>query len=209
MKPHDTYTRKILSEIDNGHRVTQRRLASELGIALGLTNLLVRRLVKRGWIEVVRINPNRVQYLLTPAGMAAKARVTRNYLQRTTRLYTETRERIRERLEVLSMSWPADRMDGNGNGEGRKTIVFYGAGEVAEIGYVSLQATDLHLVGVVDDAEKTHFFGMPVYHPSCLTPHDLNGTSFGRVVVMSFKKADQIHARLQAGGFPPDHVFLL
>lgn len=203
MKVHTTYTRKILSEIDNGHRVTQRYLANELGIALGLTNLLIRRLVKRGWIEVVKINPNRVQYLLTPAGMVAKARVTRNYLQRTTRLYTETRERIRERLEALSVEWPI------AEGDGRKTIVFYGAGEVAEIGYVSLQATDLHLAGVVDDVDKKRFFGMPVHDPACLTPDGLNGTPVGRIVVMSFEKAEQIQTRLEARGFPREHVFLL
>lgn len=208
MKLHNTYTRKILSEIDGHQRVTQRHLANELGIALGLTNLLVRKLVKRGWISVVNIKPNRVQYLLTPAGMAAKARVTRKYLQRTTQLYTETRERIRERLDVLSAEL-SNGAGGNGSSDGQKTIVFYGAGEVAEIGYVSLQGTDLHLVGVVDDVDKHEFFGMPVYSPSLLTPDGLDGKPFGRVVVMSFQKGEQIQARLEATGFPRDHVFLL
>ena len=41
-----------------------------MGIALGLTNLIIRRLVHKGWVRIIRIKPNRVRYLLTPAGMA-------------------------------------------------------------------------------------------------------------------------------------------
>jgi hypothetical protein len=41
-----------------------------MGIALGLTNLLVRRLVHKGWVRIIRIKLNRVRYLLTPAGIA-------------------------------------------------------------------------------------------------------------------------------------------
>ena len=205
VKLRRSHTRKILSELEGPKRVTQRDLANELGIALGLTNLVVRRLVRRGWIKVVNIKPNRVQYLLTPAGVAAKARVTRDYLHGTVRLYTETRERIRERLEVLSRQWPAAE---NG-AAARKPIVFYGAGEVAEIGYVSLQATDLVLVGVVDDVKTDKFFGMPVHHPSTLSDGQLDGVPFERVVIMSFKQAEQIQARLQENGLPPEQVFIL
>lgn len=210
MKSHRSYTRRILSKIETHERVTQRDLANELGIALGLTNLLVRRLVSRGWIEVVNIKPNRVQYLLTPAGISAKARVTRSYVRRTIRLYTETRERIRERLQKLSTEWPGGGRDNLADAlPGRKTIVFYGAGEVAEIGYVSLQGTDLDLVGVVDDVDNRRFFNLPVHHPSCLAPDALDGRPFGRVVVMSFKHATRIKSKLDSLGFPHDRVFWL
>ena len=42
----------------------------DMGIALGLINLLVRRLVRKGWVRIIRIKPNRVRYLLTPVGIA-------------------------------------------------------------------------------------------------------------------------------------------
>jgi hypothetical protein len=120
-------------------------------------------------------------------------------------LYSETRARIRESLEQLSASWPAGAL---GDG-GEKRIVFYGAGEVAEIGYVSLQETDLHLAGVVDDQRQGQFFGLPIHTPDELQPHGLGGAPYGRVVVMSFRDVDQIRAKLRARGFPSEGLFLL
>lgn len=171
--------RGLLLEIEADEAVSQRHLAHRLGIALGLTNLLVRRIIAKGWVKVVHIRPNRVQYLLTPAGIAAKARLTREYLQGTVQFYAEARERIRERFAELS-----GELDAAG---GTKRIVFLGAGEIAEIGYVSLQETDLQLVGVIDDARIKPFFGLPVHPPERLGASALGGQPFDRLVVMSFE----------------------
>src|SRR4029078_13053176 len=99
----------------------------------------------------------RVRYLLTPAGIAAKARLTREYLESSLTFYAEARERIRERFAELSAEL--------GAAGPTKRIVFLGAGEVAEIGYVSLQETDLELVGVIDSTRTKHVFGPPVQTP--------------------------------------------
>jgi hypothetical protein len=202
---HDEYTRHILSEIERGRQPTQRALAADLGIALGLTNLLVRRIVKKGWVKAVNIAPQRVRYLITPAGIAEKTRVTRLYFENTVRLYTETRERISSRFGELSDGWPV-----HDAGEDRqKRIVFYGAGEVAEIGYIGLQRTDLRLVGVVDDRAHEPFFGLPVHPSSELCATHLAGVPFGRVVVMSFRRAAQIRSMLDARGIPEEVIFWL
>src|SRR5450759_1891723 len=50
-------SRRILDAVESDHGVLQRSLAKELGIALGLTNLLVRRLVRKGWVPVIRCVP--------------------------------------------------------------------------------------------------------------------------------------------------------
>jgi DNA-binding MarR family transcriptional regulator len=199
---HDEYTRKILLAIEEGRPISQRTLARELGVALGLTNLLVRRLVGKGYIKITGIQRNRVRYLMTPAGVAEKARISREYIANTVRLYTETRDRIRSSLGRLSAEWPAD------GGEG-KPVVFFGAGEVAEIGFVSLQGTDLTLAGVVDDHVRRPFFGMPVQSPADLTIDTLGGQPYGRIVIMSFRKAEQIQRRLDDLGMPRERVFLL
>ena len=199
---HDHHTRRILSQIEVGKRVSQRSLAKELGIALGLTNSLIRKLVKKGWVKAISVKPNRVRYLITRAGIAGKARITRSYLNNTVRLYTETRDRIRERLTTLSNECP-----GGPALNGGKRIVFYGAGDVAEIGYICLQGTDLHLVGVVDDRRTEPFFGIPVNSPDCVRVSGLNGKQFDRLVVMSFRQADRIRARLESVAFPADKVF--
>lgn len=209
MGNHDLHTRDILDQIEREQGVTQRRLASDLEIALGLTNLLIKRIVRKGWVKVVNVNPNRFSYLITPAGIAEKARITRAYFNNTVRLYTETRERLRASLTQLSAEWSADDVRAAG-GTDEKRIVFYGAGEVAEIGYISLQGTDLRLVGVVDDRNGGRkFFDFPVRHASMLKPTELDGEPFGRLIVMSFRKAGQIRAKLTALQFPLDRVHWL
>ena len=142
---HDQHTHRLLSEIEAGQDLSQRSLARNLGIALGLTNLLVRRLVRKGWVRMIHIKPNRVSYLLTPTGIVEKARMSRDSLQYSVRFYAEARERIRDRFAELSAEWPSN------NGSSEKRIVFLRTGEVAEIGYVCLQETDLQLVAAIND----------------------------------------------------------
>jgi DNA-binding MarR family transcriptional regulator len=195
---HGRYMRGLLLEIEAGHAVSQRHLAQRLGIALGLTNLLVRRIVAKGWVKAVHIRPNRVRYLLTPAGIAAKIRLTREYLEGTLQFYTEVRERVRERFGELSAE-----LDALG---GPKRIVFYGAGEIAEIGFVSLQETDLQLVAVVDSVRTKPFFGLPVHPPDRLQPAALDGSAFDKLVVMAFETGGILDT-LEQSGISPDRVF--
>ncbi len=182
--------------------MSQRSLARELGIALGLSNLLMRQMIRKGWIRLVRIRRNRVRYLITPAGIAEKARMSRAYFARSVSFYMETRDRIQESFAVLSAECAAARKD-------EKRIVFYGAGEVAEIGYVCLQESDLHLVAVVDERRTRRFFGLPVHLPECLTGGMIDGMSYDRLVVMGFDETDGIQSKLEALGVPPERVFWL
>lgn len=202
---HDRHIHRILTELESGRPVTQRSLARELGVALGLTNLLLRRLVTKGYIRVSNIQPNRVAYYITPSGITEKARMSRAFLENTVHLYTETRERIRASLDHLSQQWSDADRDACGGPE--KRIVFYGAGDVAEIGYISLQRTDLQLVGVIDDAPERPFFTMPVRHLTDLDASGLAGEPFGRIVVMSVRKAELMQQRLDEAGFPGSRVF--
>lgn len=207
---HEQHTHRILTELEAGNGISQRSLSRNVGIALGLTNLLIRRLVRKGWVRVIHIKPNRVKYLLTPTGIAEKTRMSRQALQNSVRFYLDARDRIHERFSTLSAEWPPDA---NGlEGAGAKRIVFYGAGEVAEIGYICLHGTDLSLVGVVDDKKEDRepersFFGLPVQGVGDLALGGPDLPSFDRLVVMSFGDPEGTRARLQKVGFPPERVF--
>lgn len=67
---------KILTEIAERKDVTQRSLSFSLGIALGLTNLYLKRLTRKGYIKLTTIPPNRIKYLSTPKGITQKTRLT-------------------------------------------------------------------------------------------------------------------------------------
>lgn len=202
IEPSQELDRRILHEVEAGRGVSQRSLARNIGVALGLTNLLLRRLARRGLIEIVKIKPNRVRYVITPAGMKEKARMTRAYLDYSIRFYAEARARLQHSFGALSTEWPA--VEGT-----EKTIVFYGAGEVAEIGYVSLQETDLKLVGVVDDERVRPFFGLPVHPSTALGPHRLGEHEYGRIVVMSLWNTEATRVKLEQLGCEPERIYTL
>lgn len=197
MTSHDVHTREILAEIERGQAVTQRSLSKRLGIALGLTNSLIRRLVTKGYVKVVNVPPNRVKYLITPAGIAEKARATRSYLARTVNVYLETRQHIHAGLVAAAR---------HGNGNDRIRVVFYGAGEVAEIAYVCLQQTNLDLVGVVDDERTGSFFGTPIHTCAALRADSVNGTPFDRLIVMSLGQPEDLRERIRSSGCPDHRV---
>ena len=192
------HERRILTELKLG-TVRQRSLSRNLGIALGLTNLLMRRLVHRGWVRVIHIKSNRVRYLITPAGIAEKARMSRDYFAATTRFYAETRDSVRNRFAELSARWPEPGVE--------KRIAFYGASEVAEIGFVCLQETDLRLVHVIDDERTKPFFGLTISRTSMLRDIHRNGDEpFSFLIVMSFDAIPEIRERLRALSYPQSRV---
>ncbi len=170
-------------------------MATSLGIALGLTNSLVRGLIRRGWVRAIGVQRCRVRYLITPAGIAEKARLSQLAFRNSVERYRVARERIREAFTRLSAEWP------EGADAASKPIVFYGTGEVAEIGYICLQGTDLRLVGVIDDEARGRFFGVTVCATADL-PHGLRGeAATARIVVMSLARTDKISKDLAA--IPP------
>ena len=195
-------THKLLAEVANGTAVTQRGLSRNAGIALGLTNLLIRRMARKGWVRVIRIKRNRVRYLITPAGLAEKARMARRSLATNIRFYSEARDRIAERFRVLSLEWPA-------TGGADKRIVFCNAGEVAEIGFVCLYLTDLKLMGVVDAERRGTFLGFDVQGFEALAPGRLGAVAFDQIVAMSFDEAEgeALAQRLAERGYSAERVF--
>jgi DNA-binding MarR family transcriptional regulator len=198
------HVRRILDAFEADRGVSQRSLAKELGIALGLANLLVKRLVKKGWVRVIRIKPNRVRYLVTPAGIAEKSKMSRAYFDSSVEFYRQTRDRIQQQFSTLSSSWPAD-----GATPRPKRIVFYGAGEVAEIGYICLVDTDLQLVGVIDAVRTKPFFSLSVSAPEHLDGLVLRGQEFDWLVVMSFGNTAALQDEILALSVPVDRVFWL
>ena len=67
---------RLLEAVHEDSQVTQRGLASKLGIALGLANIYLKRMIHKGYIKCVNVQPNRISYLITPRGIAEKARLT-------------------------------------------------------------------------------------------------------------------------------------
>ncbi len=155
-RPDPTF--ELLKQIEAKADVSQRSLAASLGIALGMTNSLIKARVRRGWVKVTHVQRHRVRYLLTPAGVAEKVRLSQAAFQAAVDRYRDARARVQAMFVRVSAEWPG--------ATGRKPVVFFGSGDLAEIGFICLKGTDLTLVAVIDTAERGAFFGIPVFDRS-------------------------------------------
>ena len=200
----DQHAHLILSEIAAGRPISQRLLASRLGIALGMTNLLLRRLVRRGLIRVSRVRANRLSYVLTPSGLAEKARMSRAVFHDSIRLYASARDRLRTTFESLSRDWPV-HVAGD-DSQSLKGIMFVGTGEAAEIGYLCLQETDLRLTGVVDFQGRTRFYGVPVFSAGVMSAELLEHLARVRPMMIAFSDAPQVQRFFAAAGIPAERI---
>lgn len=159
---------RILNEIAQRGDVTQRGLSKSLGIALGLTNLYLKRLARKGYIKITTIPSNRVKYLLTPQGIAEKSRLTYEYMSFSLVLYGQTRRALRDSLAPLIA-------------ENHKRFALYGTGEAAELAYLTLREVGLEPVAVYGDGSQATFLGLPVFRTEELTAAPVD-----RVIVASF-----------------------
>ncbi len=97
----------LLSEVERDAGVTQRSLSTKLGVALGLTNLYLKRLARKGYIKVTTIPHSRIRYLLTPQGFTEKSRLTYLYMQYSLLQYRDMRTRLKEMMSTFDQySWP-------------------------------------------------------------------------------------------------------
>jgi DNA-binding Lrp family transcriptional regulator len=181
---------RLLEAVEQDSRVTQRGLASKLGIALGLTNIYLRRLVRKGYIKCVNVQPNRISYLITPRGIAEKARLTYEFIDYSLHLYGEVRQHLRQALQECAA---ADRR-----------VAIFGRGEAAELAYLSLRECGLEPVAIFDVDGGPEFLGMPV-RPIC--EHDQ--VSYDLMIVATLERSGQQLAILVSGGVPPDKLFPL
>jgi EPS-associated MarR family transcriptional regulator len=110
----DTATRyRLLKFLAARPEASQRELARELGVSLGKANYCLRALVEKGLVKArnFRNSRNKLAYLyvLTPTGVAEKARLTREYLQiklREAEALQAEIEALREEARALKDSEP-------------------------------------------------------------------------------------------------------
>ena len=181
---------QLLNEVEQNAAVTQRSLAKKLGVALGLTNLYLKRLARKGYIKITTIPRNRIKYLLTPRGVAEKTRLTYLYMQYSLSYYRDMRQRLKVVLTGLASA-------------GAKRIVICGTGELAELTYISLREMDLTLVGFVDGDQGT-FLSYPLWPIEALPNWE-----FDAVLIADLEEAKKIQARIIRTGAARDKIVTL
>ena len=102
----ETYNEyQILTEIVEDEKISQRKLSKKLGISLGTVNTLINKMIRDGMIKMEQVTKTQVAYMLTPMGLAEKAKKTVGYLKAHYRAIYETKEKIKDILKELNKSY--------------------------------------------------------------------------------------------------------
>ena len=181
---------RLLEAVHEDSRVTQRGLASKLGIALGLANIYLKRMIHKGYIKVVNVQPNRISYLITPRGIAEKARLTYEFMDYSLHLYGEVRQHLREAMQDCAAAG--------------KRVAIYGSGEAAELAYLSLKETGMEPVAIFDQDGGRVFLGMPVQPIA-----DHTAVEYDLMIVATLDRSGQSAADLLRVGVPREKQFPL
>ena len=123
---------QLLSEIERNPACTQRGLASDLGIALGLMNHYLKRCITKGWVRVSHVSPRRITYFLTPEGFREKSQMVTGYLSRSLEFFRDARQQC-ETLFAQSQA------------RGWKHVALIGAGDLADIAKLVAQGTGVQV----------------------------------------------------------------
>ena len=117
---------KVIDEVRRGSIITQREISQRTGFSLGLTNVLLKNLIKKGYIKITKPDRRSLQYFLTPRGMAEVANRTYQYFFRTIHSLGEIRTKIQN---LLLKEY----------NKGRRKFIILGDGELAEITEIALR----------------------------------------------------------------------
>ncbi|MCC7418305.1 MAG: winged helix-turn-helix transcriptional regulator [Acidobacteria bacterium] len=180
----------VLDAVARDQHITQRNLASKLGIALGLTNIYLKRLIHKGYIKCINVHSNRLLYLITPQGIAEKSRLTYEFMDYSLHLYRDVRQHLSEVLKPCH--------------DGSQRIAVYGTGEAAELAYLSLKEQGLEPVAIFAGQAGGTFLGMPVHG---LDQHPL--VAFDRLIVATLEKPDPVVRQLVRAGIPAEKLLTL
>jgi DNA-binding MarR family transcriptional regulator len=181
---------QLLEALEHDSSLTQRTLATRLGIALGLTNLYLRRLIRKGYVKCVTVSPNRLVYSLTPKGMARKARLTYEFMKYSLDFYRDARQHLRRSL-VQAVAQ-------------RQRVAIYGTGDAAELVFLLLRDMGLELVAVFGPEQNGHFLGVPV---KVIADH--NSVAYDVLIVAVLERPAGTTKLLRQFGVPDDKVLML
>ena len=86
----------VIKQISENSQYNQRTIARKTGLSLGLVNLIIKKLVKTGYIKIKMLNGKKIEYILTPKGFSEKIKKTYNYFLKTVKYFINTTEKIKQ-----------------------------------------------------------------------------------------------------------------
>lgn len=178
----------VLNAVEENSQITQRTVAKDLGVALGLVNSYLKRCIKKGYVKIRHAPANRYSYYLTPTGFSEKSRLTTEYLLGSFNFFRNARQECARILRQCEE-------------RGHQKIILSGATDLAEIVFLCTQEYSVEIVGVFDPqcTEKV-FLGLPVFADLKNVDH------FDAIVVTSLSEPQDVYNGL-ISVFPVELVY--
>jgi len=110
----------LLEQIESDPNVNQSALAVQLGVAVGTVNWHLKRLIAKGAVKVSRAERKKLRYIITPEGLALRARLAVDYVERSFLVYRKTRQRVKDHVAAIRRA-------------GYDHVRIVGSGDVADI----------------------------------------------------------------------------
>lgn len=140
----------LLESVENGSQKTQRDLAREFDVALGMVNAYLKYCIKKGLIRIKKIPSRRYLYFLTPSGFAEKSRLSLKLMSNSLLSFRQARHEYDAAFSRL-------------NEAGCCRIVLVGYSELSEIAILCALNQGTTIAAVVDpDATDESFVNVPV-----------------------------------------------
>ena len=114
--PSETRKLLILEHIERDPDLNQATLADQLGVAVGSVNWHIKRFIEKGYVKVKSAERRKLQYIITPEGLALRARLTVDYIDNSMRLFRRTRQKVLDAIvEVRKAGYDCVRIVGDGD----------------------------------------------------------------------------------------------
>jgi DNA-binding MarR family transcriptional regulator len=106
----------LLEQIEGDPDVNQSALATQLGVAVGTVNWHLKRLIAKGAVKVARAERKKLRYIITPEGLALRARLAVDYVDRSFSVYRRTRQRVKDHVtKIRNAGYDRVRIVGSGD----------------------------------------------------------------------------------------------
>jgi len=184
----------ILDLIDRNKKITQRKISKEISVSVSMVNQYLESYTEEGFLSKEYKSSKTVKYFLTDKGKERKRVLNIGYLSAAQKIYTQAKEEILEFLKSVS-------------NKGFKKLIFYGAGEVAEIFLQTINDNNklnIDVVGVIDDdllKQDKKICGFKIESSSIL-----NNKKHDGVLVSSYTNNETIHNKLFELKYPKEKI---
>lgn len=167
----------ILESVDRDGERSQRRRASDVGIALGLINAYLKFCVRKGYLKARKVSARTYRYMLTPKGFAEKSRLSLSRLSSSLEFLRATRIEFSDLFaEAEQRHW--------------REMVIISASPLAEVCMLCALEHGIRIVAIVDPtSSEGRMLGVPL-----LRSFDDLATSFDGAAIADLQMPAQTRA---------------